>query len=392
MIEYPTISVINADGTQVYEDWKSITLRSSLNKTSSDLSIETIIDPDVVRVVRTSTPTDWFAGSKVIVNSVATNPETGQEIANEVIFTGRLEKLRTTIRSGIEDSTISCRSLSAVLTDSNPLKNKVSVKLSSIKTYVDSLTSDFRRGTFRIPNTEYRGSDTTSIVLNDGIHIFETIERSILNGMQSLSAGTITSTKKGGIKVILDNKYEEVGQINNILSISYEVDESNRFHIYQTSAQSTNGLEQTGASSNKIDAEVRDQNVKDVNRLRRVRVNGNQQGNFTKKYAEWMKNNSYAKSRKADVEIVGWRNSNGVLYEPGQLVSLSGPVSDRVGATADDWLIQSVQLSIKSTSNVARSGAGTIAKLTLVKKEAYSREPIDYDLLKTASQGGVPGF
>lgn len=74
-----------------------------------------------------------------------------------------------------------------------------------------------------------------------------------------------------------------------------------------------------------------------------------------------------------NITVVGWRNSQGQFYEPGQLVELkdSEIIRQSKVRTNSEWLIETVSIS----QNPINQSTGTITKLTLIHPDAFSTIP-----------------
>lgn len=83
-------------------------------------------------------------------------------------------------------------------------------------------------------------------------------------------------------------------------------------------------------------------------------------------YAQWLANRNKGRAQQMEVEVFGWRDDAGQLWRPNQLVSLNFPYQCLPPVT---WLVA-------ECTYILLYNGGTLTRLTLMPKDAFSVEPI----------------
>jgi len=364
-------SVVTEINGLPYKGWKDFRMTSQLQSVYSNVTFSAVEDPLIAN-------SQWLPQNNL---TIRTND-------NQVLFVGRIDEYNETIEALEDDqinhtTTVSGRSYSAVLTDS--VISDLSLLYTgggeiSLKRFIERILSGFDSTVQR--NFEIQG-DPQSQVKHTQLSEYNTVEKELRNGLLTMSAATVTATETGGFKVIVNSEYEEAGVINNFKAITLNVNETGRFHTYEVTNQDSSGLitsnSTSGASTLKTSI---DDLVDQQDRITRVKSIGN--GSNSQEYADWLNNTSFAKSRRINIKIVGWRNSEGVLYAPGQLVTLQGRLFEASKASSiPKWLIDKV------TYIQSHPGEGTICNLSLIHPDAYSTDPRQrQSLINSNTQSG----
>lgn len=354
-----------------YDRWQNLTVRYSLD---SIVSEATFSAPDNPRVGIT----EWLPQTKI---RIASN--------GEDLFNGTLQKNEINISRNRVSTTLTARSFSSVLSDSSPPMNgenaPINIQGSSLQNFLKILIEPYGI----IP--EIQGTvPPNSLIKYSQINPLSTVERELKNALLSMSGTTGTAKKDGSFKIIVNAEYEEFSnQISNsVKELNVSSDDSKRFHKYEaistTNVRLNSNTPITGKSS------VIDELVKDEKRIIRKRVPGSSTG-FTEKYANWMKNVSFAKSRKLDVTLVGWRpigrdfqdNFTAIsgidFFMPGQVhrINSKARIFERAHVEGE-WLIESVIFQRKNATSVNENTGGTTCNISFIRPEAFINEPVEF--------------
>lgn len=350
-------NIVTLINDQVYYGWKNFRMSSRLQQLYSDVSFSAVDNPELLNSL-------WLPQNTLTVL-----------FDREVVFVGRIDQYSEYIESQSDNqvqhvTNIQGRSDASVMADSS-YPDLTSVQL----TQDNQLTLDAFLTKLTLPfelerRYEIIGDELTPVKYTK-LSEYANVERELLNGLSTmqLRGATTTASKDGGFKIIFTDEYPEIGSISNIKKIELKVNETNRYYRYEVTNQNVSSTIDTGsASSAPTITESIDESVDQDKRIKRVKFAGD--GNSSQEYAHWLNNTHYAKSRQISLTIVGFRNDDGVLYEPGQIVRLEGNIYDRSKASSiESWLIESV------TYKQNHDQSGSICNLNLIHPDAYITRP-----------------
>jgi prophage tail gpP-like protein len=151
----------------------------------------------------------------------------------------------------------------------------------------------------------------------------------------------------------------------NIQDIDVKDDAKDLFSVYVAKGQAQGGDDNTPD-----DAAAPSGSAKDigVTRYRPTVIIADEQGTpaSLKTRARWEATTRSAKSQNITIEVRGWRDDEGKLWETGTLIPVHAP-SDEVDMT----------LMISEVEFVVDGSKGKYSRLSLVRKEAFTIEPLD---------------
>lgn len=176
---------------------------------------------------------------------------------------------------------------------------------------------------------------------------------------------TLTEDKDGNIDVRGKDKGAAAGPLvqgENLLTYSVTKSEEGRHSKYQGKGQSVPKDKVRGKAANQPASETVDEGVKSYRPLV-AQIPGDVDINKVKRATTHEAARRAGGSLKAQVTLYGYRGSNGQLWEPDTMAFVYIPDE----AIAEELLIESV--------GFAKSNAGSIASLSLTRKEAFEAKP-----------------
>lgn len=202
--------------------------------------------------------------------------------------------------------------------------------------------------------------------IQQGESFYESLEKA------AKKRGVLVVTDTLGRLVLIGNKQERATtslvEGVNIKAGSAVYDHSKRYSNYKVITQPQGS---TWANEEEIDSEqifteiVGKATDSTVKRYRPLVVHMDSQGGLSdaRRRAQWEATVRAAQSTQATIEVVGWRQSDGTLWRPNQLVPLKSP-----------WLGIDQEMLITDVKYF-KGEAGTTCTLSLEPKEAYIPEP-----------------
>lgn len=170
---------------------------------------------------------------------------------------------------------------------------------------------------------------------------------------------------------------------DNVLSVSTQQDFAGVFSEYRVIGQSAGSDTHHGAAASEVEAMERDERVQ-RRRVLVVREQGNLTSALAQQRAHYERETRLARALVCTVVVQGWRQRNGQLWRPNQVVRLE----DEVLGLSRDMLIAEVTYKL--------DGSGMVAELSVGPPEAYLAEPPDPESrrkkLKKRKKGGKDEF
>lgn len=210
--------------------------------------------------------------------------------------------------------------------------------------------------------------------IEPGETVFESIDR-LLTLSRLLSTddalGRVVILRPGSAGRAHDRL--ELGQ--NVLSADAPLDFSGVFSSYRVVGQQSGTDAAFGASASEVEASATDPRVS-----RRRELVIHQSGQLTsalaRDRANWERSSRIGKALRASYKVQGWRQSNGALWVPNQIVRVVDPL---IGLDRD-MLISEVNYKLDES--------GTLATLTVAPVEAFEPEPADPHKARKLKKGG----
>lgn len=178
----------------------------------------------------------------------------------------------------------------------------------------------------------------------------------------------VMSDGRGGIKLTRPSTRQAAVQLvqgQNILAASGSIDHSKRFNEYTVTGQTFGNDALSGEAAAHLTGTAKDASIRATRKLRIIAQQAVMLGDAGAR-AEYENTVRAAGSQKITVTVQGWQQTEGgQVWAPNLLVQLRAPWLQV--KTAQPFLIEAVALR--------KSEEGSTAELTLVRPDAYTRDP-----------------
>ncbi len=328
---------------QAYLGWTALTIELGIDRLIGSFSLE-LASRD-----RTAAQ-DW---------AVAAGDDCQIVLGGKALITGYVDSVSRGLEAEQHTLTVAGRDKACDLVDCAALNKPGSWRNVTLEKIAGELAAPFG---VSIQFTSGSGKPLARFALQQGETAWAAIERAArYRGLIAFSDG------QGGIKIGNPDSGIRSGRIaegNNLLSITAEVDHSQRFSQYVVKGQSSGTDDRHGKVVAQIKGEANDAGV---TRYRPMMVIGEEQSDAAslKKRANWEATVRAARAEKATVSVPGWfagdGSANGPVWEPGARADCDAPSVKISG----DRLIESLRLS--------RDDQGTRTELVLVAPAAWTQ-------------------
>lgn len=168
-------------------------------------------------------------------------------------------------------------------------------------------------------------------------------------------AGGILLTRAGSARA------DAIVEGDNLLEASADFSVMERFARYVVATQIA-GTDNASGAATRVRAEAFDDGAP-AGRLLVLRPAAGVSADYARQFADWEARVRAARGDVVRASVVGWRQPSGELWAPNELCSISAP---SIGVDGE-MLISSVELSL--------GAGGEVARLVLVRPDAYTPEP-----------------
>lgn len=328
---------------KIFGGWKDVSITRSLNAISGSFSLGV---------------TDrWSGQAEPWV--VAPDDECVVKVNGEPVISGYVFGVENSIEKNGRSITISGRDKTADLVDCSIDLKTTQIEKISLKRLAALLADPFK-----IPVTidVSVGAPFNPFAFNQGETCFEALERACKQ-----KGVLLTGDGSGGVLITRPGTNRSttiLEQGQNIIQASASFDHSDRFSNYKVKGQGSKYSEDADpVFAFQIQATAKDENVKRFRPM--LIVSDNLATNeLARTRAQWESTNRAAKAGKFKVKVQGWKQGDGTLWRPNQLVRVR---SSWLGLD-DDLLAVTVQMSLNDKD-------GTTTEINLERKDAYTPEP-----------------
>lgn len=324
---------------QEYSGWESIKVQKGVKAIASDFSLS---------VAHTSKGILPFKK----------NDECKIKINNTTILTGYIESIEDSTDPSSRSISLSGRSVSSDLIDSSCFIDKYSFTNVSIKSLIERIIKPFGL------SLEFNSSKNINISnfnINPGEAVFDVLDR--LSGRYKL---IFSGGPKRNIIVnqgFSDFNNEPLVEGKNIISKNFSTRSDNLFSHYIVKGQQSGSDDFFGARSNSSKYALKDNLISRYRPLEII-MSGQVDNEMCQKRAEWELRNRRANSESLKVKVQGWTQSDGKLWQPGQVVNVNILESN----------INKNQLVI-SEIGYMKDSSGTFTEMRLEHIDAFESEP-----------------
>jgi len=328
---------------KIYDGWKSAEVKRSLKAASGAFSL--------------SVTDRWSAQSEPWI--IAPGDKAELKIADDLILTGYVDTVSADAQKDAVSISVAGRDKTADVIDCSIVSSSGQYANVTLKRLAEILCEPFGV-TVKAPSSTGPAFDVFKI--QQGETVFEALERAARKRGYLLTTdgtGQLEIARPGSSRSTTMLKQGE-----NILTMSSTFDFKNRFSQYIVKGQDTNWKKELDpAFAYAVKATATDPSVK---RYRPLVIQSEQLTNLSdaKTRANWEATTRAAKASKFNITLQGWRQGDGSLWRPNQLVLVD---ASRIGLNGE-LLIVDITYSLTSDG-------GSICVLSLERKDAYLPQP-----------------
>ncbi|MEO6359901.1 MAG: phage baseplate assembly protein [Sphingomicrobium sp.] len=279
-------------------------------------------------------------------------------IGGETVITGYTDRIESDLGAASHTITVSGRSKSADLIDCSAIAQPGSWRGRRIEQIAAELAKPF--GIHVVAETD-TGGPLRLFALQPGETVWEAIARACQH------RGLLPITRADGTIALINAKPTgsavRLSQGDNLLTVRGSHDVSERFSRYVVKGQSAGDDDVNGKAAAHAKAEAGDPAVR---RHRPMMIVAEEQADTAslKRRAAWEAIVRAARAQSADVTLIGWRRSDGSLWDVAQAVDLDAPAA----WISDAMMVSGVRFVLDEQ--------GRRIELHIVRPEAYSQLPV----------------
>lgn len=327
---------------KIYDGWKSAEIKRSLKAASGSFSL--------------SVTDRWSDKSEPWI--IAPGDSAELKLGSDLIITGYVDTVSSDATKDSVSISVSGRDKTSDLIDCSVVSKSGQYLNVTLQRLAELLCSPF--GVSVLAPTGGTGAAFDKFAIQQGESVFEALERA------ARKRGFLLTTNGTGVLEIArpgsSRSTTRLEQGQNIMAMAATFDHKGRYSEYIVKGQG-NELAGEPKFAYAIKATVTDPNV---TRYRPLVIQSEQLTNLSdaKTRANWEATVRAAKASKFNITLQGWRQGDGSLWRPNQLVLA---IASRIGLNGE-LLITDVNYSLTSD-------AGTLSVLTLERKDAYTPAP-----------------
>lgn len=338
-----------------YEFWEKLTVSKGIEALADSFSVEV---------------SDKWANISAVA-PMRSGDAIQIQIDDELVLTGFIDKLSPAFSATSHTIKITGRSMAADLVDcsianqDDPTKGVDELNNVLVSRAIQLIALPFGIGVFD------KVGDTTKIKkfkTQPGERGYEAISRLAAEiGVIVVSRpdGGIEIQRTGSIKSSTILLQDPGNQNSNIKSGSSDFDDSQRFSDYTVKSQTGAVANTTEANlSTKVQGTAKDEGVGRFRPLILIAENSSDTDQARKR-AEWEAASRAGEALTASVQVVGWRNGDGLLWVPNTLIRV-----ESVFLYLDAEMLITEVLFSKTVEG------GTTTTLTLKRPDAFTPEPV----------------
>lgn len=292
------------------------------------------------------------------------------EIDGVVVIDGYVDKRRLAASATTRSLSYSGRDRAADLVDCSAVLPSYTFRNLTISDFAAALARPFNIRVSVQPGLTL--AKRARIVVQPGDKAYEAIAR------EAASAEVLlVSDGDGGILITRAGSARATSLIDgeNVLTAEVEHDSADRYHRYRITTQVA-GTDEASGEATRIQAEAIDPAVRE-NRVLLIRPDRGYSLADARRRVDWEARIRAARAATATVTVLGWTQSNGVLWPLNALTRVKCP---RLIGIDGDALISQIDHTI--------SEAGQVTQLRLLRPDAFTPEP--QATVRTTSRGGWP--
>lgn len=336
-------------GGKAYHGWRELSIVKNLNSIAGGFRLDVI---DAFRPKNTEFPLK--PGTFVHFH-----------IGDESVSTGYIDKLEASFEPGNKSIKVAGRDLAGDLVDSSVLGPATFTNLdlkSLAEKLVDPFNSSRKFSKIQVLNQVGNLGDIfETFTVKQGETVFEALNRAAM-----VRGVLMTSTVEGNIAIVRKGSTRAVTELHqgvNVISGSVDFDNTERFNKYVVKGQTGGTDEYFGDDASSPTAEALDNGVERY-RPTIVMAETSVDTGKAQDRANWEATTRAAKAAEVNVRVHGWRQQNGQLWVPNQIVRCRLPFL----FVDKDLLIVSV--------NYIKNNSGTLCDMKLMRKDAFEPKPV----------------
>ena len=323
---------------QTYDGWEGVSIQRNLEAISGGFSVKVF---DKWR----QSQSEW---------TIKPGDEVRVKIGSDTLINGYVDSVSGSFTKDNRSITVEGRDKSGDLVDCSIVSEESQYK---DKTLTELATIFCEPFGISVEEETDVGEPFKKWDIQQGESVFDNLDR-----MAKLRGVLIVSKPDGNIKIVRsgdDRADDEIVQGENLLSGSVSYDHSDRFSEYVVKGQSAGNDNTNGKNASQNKDQATDEGVK---RYRPLLVIGEGSSDKTtvKDRAQWEATTRAARGFRLTVNIAGWRQSSGKLWEVNQKVK-----------TKAEFAGINKSLLIAGVTYVKDLDEGTITVLELVRPDSY---------------------
>lgn len=328
---------------KIYEGWKEVEIKRSLKAASGSFSMSI---------------TDRWSGQNAPW-IIAPGDAAEVRIGADVLITGYVDTVSSSMDKDARNISVSGRDKTADIIDCSVVSKTGEYANVTLLSLAQNLCAPFG---ISVAASQSTGAAFEVFKVQQGEAVFEALDRAARK-----RGFLLTSDTKGGLFITRPGSTRSntrLQQGENIKVASSTFDSKERFSEYIVKGQDsgfTNEVDPAFAYA--VKASAKDPTVA---RYRPLVIQSEQLTSIgdAKTRAGWEATTRAAKSGKFNITVQGWRQGDGSLWQPNQLILAYA-----------DWIGLNGEMLVTDVSYSLTSEQGTICVLSLERKDAYLPEP-----------------
>lgn len=326
---------------KIYDGWKTAEIKRSLKAASGSFSL--------------SVTDRWTEKREPWI--IIPGDEAELKIGSDLILTGYVDTVSADATKDSVSISVAGRDKTADLIDCSIVSKTGQYSNLTLKRLAETFCAPFGISVKAPAST---GAAFATFAIQQGETVFEALERAARKRGYLLTTdgtGVLEIARPGSVR-----STTRLEQGENILAMASTFEMKERFSQYIVKGQET-VVDSDPAFAYSTKATATDPTVK---RYRPLVIQSEQLTNVSdsKTRANWEATVRAARASKFNLTLAGWRQGDGTLWRPNQLVLAIAP---RIGLNGE-LLITDVSFSITSDG-------GSVTVLSLERKDAYTPEP-----------------
>lgn len=337
-----------------YDGWTGVSIERAIDQLAGSFSLDLT--------------TRWTGQPRRI--EIATGSSAVLEIGGEPVVNGWIDEFAPRGDAQAMTYQVTGRDRTADLVDCSAVHPRGSWTAAALATIVRELITPFGLSA----DVQDNGSPIRKFALQQGETVFEAIER-----LARFRGLLLRSDARGNLVLAPLASGRAAGELvwgRNLLAFSAYHGSADRYSRVIVKGQAAGDDRASGKAVAAVKGEASDPAVR---RHRPLIVVAEDQGSIAEleRRAQWEVSVRAARAQTATATVQGWRGEHGVLWQPGDRVTVSAPFAQVAG-----------ELVVSRAQFILAEERGTVTDLTLAYPAAYTPQPVSAAAALDALEGG----